>query len=138
MKTIKLTRFLTQTPARDQHVWPLKVTAVGVDGAPSAIFVYSQAKPGDPDGDLFQCVASTSQLDELSQAPVLVDGETQTPFYLKSNAEFACRSLADADRIWYVIQQDTLALLQNLNALDNLVANTAVDISADGITATNP
>jgi hypothetical protein len=139
MKTIKLTRYDTANPAQNQHVWPLKVVALGVEGAPSEVFVFSRAKVGDPLGDVFQCVTSVPQLDELpTSAPTIVDETVQIPFYRQSEASFNCRTAEEADTVWQTIQDDVYSLLRNLESVDDLAAVVAVDVTASGVSTTSP
>lgn len=135
MKTINLTRAGSARNPTQQHAWLLRVTATGVEGAPSEVFVYSA---GGLSGDVFQCVASTVQLDELGLRPRHVDGESQIPFYRTNVAEFLCRSDVEAARVWDVIQTDVQGLLKNLNAQDTLVDTAAVAVTAEQITTITP
>lgn len=138
MKAIRLIRFQPSVSPLRQHSWNIKVQAEGREGAPSEIFVYSRGKPGDSMGDIFQCVASLSQIEELATtAPTVIDEVTQIPFYRTAEATFVCRSAEEMEDIWSKIQQDTFDLLQNLSAAESLAATVAVEVTEGGIATVN-
>jgi len=131
MASIKLIKYmseaLTGQPA-NQQVWPISITAEGID-MPSEIFVYHIAVAGSAfDGDIFECVASPPQLHELpanQAAPISED--YQVPFYRRNICEFFARSASEAQRIWEVIQEDVAILVRDVNASNTL---TAVEVAA--------
>lgn len=136
MKAIQLARHANSSEVLRKHGWPLKVVATGQEGAPSDIFVYNRARPGDTLGDVFQCVASVAQLDEIpTSAPTVVDATTQVPFYRTNTATFVCRSAAEAESVWKTINEDTQDLLRNLEAAETLVTNLTVVVTSDDIRA---
>ncbi len=119
-----------EEPVPGQHVWPLKVTATSTtDGLPSEIFVYHSALDDDPlFGDLFECVASVHQLDEIGTEPVEDNGDgTSIPYYRSDELQFNCRSAAEAEDLWIKVQADVLDLVNNFNARDSLVEEETVE-----------
>jgi hypothetical protein len=136
MKTITITRHDTAAPTANPQNHPFRVVALGTEGAPSAVFVYARAKPGDPLGDVFQCVASLAQIDELPlQAPTLVDGVTQIPYYRTTEASFNFRTAEEAATAWGIIQTDVQSLLRNIEAAEALEVGSVLEITANDITA---
>lgn len=113
-----------------QHVWPLRVTAVSsLSGLPSEIFVYHANMDSDQinDLDIFECVASVPQLDEIGTAavPANPDADPPTdaiPYYRSATLEFGCRSAREAWELWMKIQEDVQDLVDNFRCwtmLDN-------------------
>ena len=108
-------------PVPGQHSWPLEVTAVSTTvNFPSEIFVYHASMGDDPlVGDLFECVASLNQLYEIGLTPVDTEEET-IPYYRSDTLTFSCRSAQEAEDLWIKIQADSLDLLNNFKAINNL------------------
>jgi len=129
--SISLTRSAVETFANDAsvHTWPLRVTCVSTDPAvPNEIFVYHAAQNDDPlVGDIFECVASVHQLQDIGLAPIYEDGLT-VPYYRSDSLEFHCRSATEAEELWVKIQADALDLLRNAQALAALAAIETVEL----------
>jgi len=118
-----------------QHVWPIKIVAEGLNGAPSAIFVYAKAKEGDKQGDVFQCMASVSQLEEIgTEGPLVVSSTLQTPYYRTNTASFVTRTADEADQVWQSLVEDAQNLALNLDAKSDLEVVAVIEASANGIT----
>jgi len=123
---LTLTRYqddpLINVPTR--HVWPLRLVAVSDDEAviSSAVFVYHIDADGYSD-DLFECVASVQQMDDLPDSPaggvVIVDGRT-VPYYRAADATFNCRSIDHREEVWDLIRDDVEALVKNTKLTQNL------------------
>jgi hypothetical protein len=114
--SLVLTRQSVSAPVGTQHTWPLVITAVStVDGLDSEIFVYHAALDDDPvnDLDLFECVASLPQMDEIGLVPVLEEGAYVVPYYRSDTLSFACRSAAEAEELWVKIKADAKDLYNN-------------------------
>jgi hypothetical protein len=115
---ITLTRAASAPLPAEQDQPTLRITAVSSDPEiPSAIFVYhadASAAAGVV-GDLFECVASLSQLYDLLENP----GEGR-PFYRKNQLEFVCRSYPEAEELWEKIREDVRELVENIKASRNL------------------
>jgi len=134
MNKFRLTRYHGIPPTGPQQVWTLRVVALGLDGAPSDIFVYQKGKSSGP-GDLFVAVASVTQLHELGLAGVaVVAGDTQQPYYRTNEAKFACQNQAEADQAWNSIVADVQALAANLDSNVNLEQVQQIDVTADAMT----
>ena len=111
-------------PVPGQHTWPLQVVATSTTtGLPSEIFVYHAALDDDPiQGDIFECVASIHQLDEIGLTPVEDTGDgVSIPYYRSATLLFNCRSPEEAEDLWVKVQADALDLLNNVKSLDTLV-----------------
>lgn len=121
--SLSLTRstVVSTEPLPGQHTWPLEVTAVSTTpNLPSEIFVYHSSMGDDPlVGDLFECVASLNQLDEIGLTPVDTELET-IPYYRSAALTFSCRSAQEAEDLWMKVQADALDLLNNFKAINNL------------------
>lgn len=102
----------------NQHVWPLRVTAVSSEsGLSSKIFVYHAAMDDDGFiGDVFECIASVPQMSEIPEdAPVSVDGGN-VPYFRTDVLTFNCRSEDEADDLWAKVKADVTDLVQNFRA----------------------
>jgi hypothetical protein len=115
-----------------QQVWPLKVTAAVIDAAmpSSKIFVYHATMGDDAyQGDLFECVASLEQYNDLPEnAAVIEDDVTVVPYYRLDVLNFACRSPEEAEQLWSDIQEDVIDLVNNYIAFNNLRTLEVVEI----------
>ena len=134
MNTIRLTRYTAKPFTQgEQHAWPIRIVAEGTGGAPSAIFVYAKAKPGDTQGDVFQCMASVPQLEEIgTEGPLEVSDTLQTPFYRTAEARFVARTLEEADGVWQSLLEDARNLAINLDAREVLDVVETIEASANG------
>lgn len=135
MNVIRLHRYSAKPMLQgEQHVWPVRITAEGLGGAPSEVFVYAKAKTGDKQGDVFQCMASVSQLAEIAVAtPTIVSSTVQTPYYRTATAEFVTRTADEAEEVWNSLLEDAYNLALNLDAAADLQLETVVEASAEGI-----
>lgn len=126
--SLTLTReTVTSTSLDNQHAWVLKITAVSTTaGLPSEIFVFQAASNDDPyNGDSFQCVASVSQIEELTLTPVTA-GDNQIPFYRSATVELIFRHPTEVTYYWEEIQKDAKELFLNFNAMLELDSSEAV------------
>jgi hypothetical protein len=108
-----------------RHSWPLKIVAVStVAGLSSKMFVYHAAMGVDDfDGDVFECVASLSQMTELPPdhaAASSGEGDEVVPYYRTDTVNFICRCADEADELWEKIQGDVQDLLANHRAAQQL------------------
>ena len=117
-----------------QHVWPLQVTAVSdTEGLPSEIFVYHANMDDDQinDLDIFECVASVEQLDEIDTVPIEADPETGTlavPYYRSDTLLFGCRSPQEAEELWEKVREDVSDLYYNFLSYSTLQTEDVVTI----------
>jgi hypothetical protein len=120
MISIQLTKTEPSAAPEQPHVWPLRVVAVAT-GRDSAIFVY---RAGEADvGDVFECVASVAQMDELPKAGAAkLEENLQIPFFRKNELIFNCRSIVERAQLWKKIQAHVQLLVDNLNASENLIS----------------
>ena len=103
-----------------QHNWPLRVTAVGTDGLPSEIFVYHAGMPGQPEEDIFECVASVQQLAELPLTRP--EPDFAIPYYRLNVLEVWCRSALQAETVWQELKEEADILVENWLAATALAA----------------
>ena len=102
----------------NRHTWPLKVT-VTAEGIEPEIFVYHTAVAGSAyAGDIFECVASVSQMQEIPKS-VPAPG---VPYYRLSTLTFACRSAEEAEQLWVNVLEDIQELVTNTNSLAAMAA----------------
>jgi hypothetical protein len=112
--SLTITRQSVVTPTIDnQHSWPLKITSISnTPNLPSEIFVFRAAMNDDPyNGDAFQCVASLSQIEELTTSPVSTD-ENYIPFYRSDTLNLVFRSVEELQYYWNEIQKRRTRSLQ--------------------------
>lgn len=104
----------------NQHLWPIRISVVSTTtGVPNEVFVYHRNTMTDESGDsdIFECVASASQLQEFGLSPVMDDGNGNAiPFYRSAVCEFHCRNAAEAHNLWLSIQADMADLSANVAA----------------------
>ena len=139
---ITLTRYTAAPnalPLSEQQVWPITIEATAVGISPH-IFVYRAHQHGDPfGGDAFSCVASVNQLYELPRDRADVINDTfQIPFYRSCKLELFCRSQAEADYIWTVVNEDVQNLITNFNLSFALQGTVTNNVTSDTITALPP
>jgi len=131
--TVKLTRnTISSSEAANRHVWPMKVTAVSsIADLESEIFVYHYAGDADAyDCDVFECVASVSQMYEIPKSkPVQIDEIEGVPYYRKSEMFLVFRNPEEADSTWAKIQEDVQDLIDNFRSLKNLDTTEEVELS---------
>lgn len=126
MSNITLTRTgLEGNEFNGQHVWPLNITATLPAGSvlPSAkLFVYHASMSDDIyEGDLFECVASVQQMNDIpDDTPAVEDGEYTVPYYRSNMLNFHCRSPEEVDILWEDIQEDVTDLVNNYTSAATL------------------
>lgn len=111
----------------------ISVTATADEpGLDDAIFVYRTISDTNPmPGDIFQCVASYSQVQELPiDTPETVDG-VLIPDYRVATAKFVTTDPSDFEEIWAIIQSDTALLINQARfaASEGTTENVNVDPS---------
>ena len=129
--SIELTREeVTPGIVGGRHVWPLKVTAASTTaGLSSEIFVYHADAGGDLlNGDIFECVASVSQMDDIGLTADFIS-DPAVPYYRSTILEFNCRSEHELERLWDKILQDVQALHNNFKSWENVSSGITVEIS---------
>lgn len=102
-----------------QHTWVLSVVAESEE-IPSEIFVYHWRGSDPIVGDIFECVASVHQLDEITLEPQDFGDGTSIPYYRSDTLTFNCRSPQEMEDLWVQIQADALDLLNNFRARESL------------------
>lgn len=123
---------LLEEEINGQHVWPLKITATSsTQGLSSKIFVYHASGDEDPySGDLFECVASAQQMDEIPEdAPAQINATISIPYYRSDELQFNCRSPEEAESLLVDIQEDVQDLLDNFTASVNLTQQQTIIIT---------
>ncbi len=130
---IRLTRQGLQTQEiNGQQVWPLKVTASVIDNSmpSSKIFVYHASMGDDAyQGDVFECVASLQQYNDLPEDAAIVEGDGYVvPYYRLNILYFDCRSPEEADTLWNDIVEDTTDLVNNYISFGEVKTLEVVDI----------
>jgi hypothetical protein len=121
-----------------RHTWPLQMTVASTDGClvPAEIFVYHAGQQnGAYQGDVFECVASVHQLQELGTDPAVyaeethgVDKDKRVPYYRTSVLLFHCRSAGEADDLYTSVMEDINDLINNFNCLQNLTTETVTQL----------
>lgn len=113
-----------------RQVWPLKVTSVSdTPGLGSEIFVYHADAGGDLlDGDIFECVASVSQLDDIGLSPDF-NSDPAVPYYRSDFLEFNCRSPRELEDLWKTIQAEVKALHANFDSWNEIQTQETVVIA---------
>jgi hypothetical protein len=103
------------------HSWPLKVVCVSPDvtALPSEIFVMHY-RPENPTGDIFECVASSPQMEEIGTTPDL-NPETYTPYYRVDNISLLFRSEQERELKQEQIKHHINLLITNATYDANLV-----------------
>jgi len=133
MASIKLTKFVSEAHESGQlprqQAWPISIKAEGID-MPSEIFVYHVAQSLSAfTGDIFEAVASPSQLYELpANQAAPVSEAYQVPFYRRDICEFVARSASESLRIWEVVQEEVAILVRDFNASNTLGAVETVSV----------
>jgi hypothetical protein len=120
---------LSEITYKQQHAWSFSVNAVS-DPADlgNEIFVMHEGA-GVDGGDVFSCIASLPQMDELPvDAPVAVDGET-IPFYRVGDITFTAFNADELEELWQKILLDVQLLVDNYKAQQNLTESTTTVIS---------
>ncbi len=95
-------------------VYPARITAVvdepGLED--SAIFVYhAQTEDRSIAGDIFECVASYQQMQELPVDAPDTEAEVPIPYYRKSVVEFYLTDPDEMAEIWSIVQFDAKHLV---------------------------
>jgi hypothetical protein len=130
---IRLTREgLSVKEINGQQVWPLKITAAVLNNSmPSAkIFVYHASMGDDAyQGDVFECVASFQQYNDLPEDAAIVEGDGYVvPYYRLNVLYFDCRSPQEADDLWDDIVEDVTDLVDNYVAFNDVKTLQVLDI----------
>lgn len=124
-----------------QQTWPLKITVTSTEGhpCPAEVFVFhkGQAGVGAYAGDVFECVASVAQLNEIGtdpetltppvDSPAVDDGNT-VPYYRAGALTFDCRSPEEADDLWLAIKGDIEDLVRNILAKNTFTTEETVTL----------
>jgi hypothetical protein len=146
MARIKLTKFVGSeyrgplgTDHHNLSAWPLKIVAEGFD-IPSEIFVYQVSDPTAREkglNDLFQCIASGVQLEELgTSAPLATSEGQQIPFYRVKEAVLFFDSPEDLEKGWERIKDDVGQLVRTYNSLQTLYGSESVTVDGAGVQVT--
>lgn len=122
--SITLQKEALAQPFNGQSSWPLRVTAISSDPRlSSAIFVYHASMKDDPyEGDIFEAVASVSQMLELPEEAGIAEdcNGKKIPYYRLSKLEFFCHSAWEMEDLWQKIQGDTNDLVRNFYAFNRM------------------
>lgn len=120
----------SQAPPR-QHTWPLRIIATSnLAGLSSKIFVFHAALSDDLiKGDVFEAVASVSQLMELPEDTPITGGDVIVPFYRLDRLEWFCHSAEEAEDLWNKIQEDVQDLVNNFRSKENLESSEVIVIT---------
>jgi hypothetical protein len=133
--TVKLTRFVSEDqspPGSEKQAWPLLVQSFATN-MEDEVFVYRIGLRHSPlPADQFQCVASVNQMIEIPKNQgVTVTTESGLPFYRSREVNLICRSAAEVERCWAIIQEDVQSLVQNWNAALSLRATAFAEITGE-------
>lgn len=83
-----------------------------IPGMSPKIFVI-HAQAGIQGDDIFSCVASLQQLQELPEDLPGSVGSEGYPFYLTDEVKFLAYTLEELDRLWGIIREDANSLVNN-------------------------
>lgn len=109
---ITLTRQTCEPSESDlKIVWPLRVTATSSGDLPAAIFVYHCGAFGDPDADVFECVASPVQIEQLPETRPTGDNLLLQPYYRQSEVVIFCASAQQAADVWEELKAEAINLV---------------------------
>ena len=114
-----------------QHTWPMRITATAPSGSEldPAIFVYKAMRSDDPwHGDIFECVASAHQMQELGTQPRSLENGDYMPFYRRDVLDFHCRSAQEHDDLFSKVCEDVADLCANMDALSLLSVEQTITI----------
>ena len=92
--------------------WPLKVTAVVTDSdLPPEIFVYHCGMTAYPENDVFECVASIVQIEQLPTTRPTGDALLVQPYYRQADVTIYCAYAQQAADVWeeLKVEADILA-----------------------------
>jgi hypothetical protein len=133
MAGIALTReALDPEEINPDHVWYLKVTAESSEeGLTSKIFVYhaySDDFSGSYPGDIFTCVASIKQMQDIPEDEPSDDPEDLNPFYRLAVFEAFFTNPEELEDAWNIIVQDTTALVRSHRLAAELEDSLTVNI----------
>jgi hypothetical protein len=118
---ITLTREATVPDDTDsRHNWPLRVTATTTDSFPPEIFVYHAGMPGQPDEDVFECVASVQQLAELPVGRPADAELLAIPYYRLDVLEVWCRDALQLETAWEELMEEADMLVENWISASNM------------------
>lgn len=82
-------------------VWAMTVTAEVTDSdLPPEIFVYHCGVVGDAESDVFECVASPIQIEQLPDARPTGDALLIQPYYRLATATIFCANAQQAADVW--------------------------------------
>lgn len=102
------------------HAWPLRVTATTTDSFPAEVFVYHAGMPGQPEQDVFECVASLQQLAELPLERPAEGADALIPYYRVSVMEVWCRDALQAQTVWEELKEEIDLLYENWMSAQDL------------------
>lgn len=109
--------------AGQQQVWRLVIQAQAEGTIPAEIFVHRVGMAGALlEGDIFECVASVSQMHELPRLGGAVSPDSQLPFYRSNQLELVLRTPEEVERVWKLIREDVALLVRNWAAMERLLA----------------
>lgn len=113
---------ITQETFVNRHVWPLRVSVTSLQpGLTNNVFVFHAALQDDLYcGDVFECVASVQQLNDLPENKAAYDDNGKlVPYYRTNTLVFNARTPLEAEELWDAIKDDTQDLARNWAALNN-------------------
>lgn len=103
--------------AADRHHWPVRMTATyDADGTPAKVFVMQTAAPGLFSSDLFSCVASVQQMEDLAEdAP-----EETSPYYRVNQITVYLRTAEAAAEFCLKVEWALQDLANNIQSAETL------------------
>lgn len=93
-------------------VWPLRVTAtISGSDLPPEIFVYHCGMTAYPENDVFECIASIVQIEQLPTTRPTGDNLLIQPYYRQASVTIYCANAQQASDVWeeLKIEADILA-----------------------------
>ena len=111
--------------------YTLVVRASGYN-MPSEVFIYHAINEENPySGDVFEAVATPSQIEELPLNNPSFSAETNegVPFYRRNQLEIYFRSLDELNDFWVELKRQVNTLVKNYKVMEELVNTSLVTLS---------
>lgn len=114
MDTVELTRSdATDVTFNGRHAYQVSVAAVSTFSGLSSKVLVVHSGAGVDGNDIFSCVASLPQMQDLPEDSVGTEGTDGYPFYRVDSINFLGYTIEELDSLWVKIIEDTQDLVDN-------------------------
>ena len=103
----------TPTSFRGKHAYQMEVTSVSTIVNLGSKILVKHFGAGIDGSDIFSCVASLPQMQELPEDAPGAEGSDGYPFYLVDSVTFVGYTLEELDTLWDKIVEDAQDLIDN-------------------------